>query len=164
MLNRAGKIAADVIIGDVYERMTLAAEVLSAFWDSVHQPLNVTYGDADDGYIKVRAAGYVYVRDVYIRDVIDRIPGYAYYQWATTEQTRFQQVYRINLPVRQRTATTYEYEIVASASDVHEAMTPGFEGSISFYIKVISMYNITHDYFTYEEDIQTHAIMATLLS
>ena len=163
-LRKSAKTVATELVGEVAKPLTLAVDAVSNIVGSISTPLNVTYGRAEEGYIRTWVDGFIYIRDVLIRDDLDRVKGYAYYSWATTEQTRLQQGVKCYAPVSQRTATTYNYEYAANYGPVRTASTDGFKGNAAFYDKVIQLYNNTIGYSTYHEYIDTYSLITSIVS
>lgn len=71
--------------------------------------INVTVGKSG-GYIKMRVAGDIYIRTVLIRDDHNRVPGYAYYPWGSTGETRMSTTIQAKWPVSKRPGGTFNYK------------------------------------------------------
>jgi hypothetical protein len=163
-LSKSAQSFVNMYIGTVSTFVSVAKETISNILGSITTPLSVTYGAASGGYIKTRVVGQLYMRTVLIRDDDDRVPGYAYYSWATTEQTRLQQSVASFAPVSRRTPTTYNYEYESDSSSVKTKSSSGFYGGASFYASVISLYNNYMGYFTHNEILDISSLTSSIIA
>lgn len=148
----------DVFIGQI--RSTLNA--LSTFFGMFDAPLAVAYGSSE-GYIKGEVSGDLYMRTIYIQDKLDRMPGYAYYQWGTTEQLKATLAIKAKWPTSVRPGGTYNYAIEWDSFNQQTSQTPGFFGNSSLYRSIISLYKNELGYFPHNERIDFMSIIAKLL-
>ena len=145
-----------------YKAVRAVANGLSTLFSIYESPLTITYS-ASSGYVKAKVSGDLYVRTVLIRDDLDRVEGYAYYNWAKTE--RFAAALRVDAkyPYKQNASGTYEYRYPSYTFSTQNSYTPGYYGNSTFYSSVISLYNNTIGYFTHDESIDVYSAVAALL-
>jgi hypothetical protein len=154
----------DVFVeGSFYSAVTVANDLMSTIFSAYTPPYSVTYSNASDSEFYIRVKGTLYVRTVFIKDINNRIPGYAYYAWATTEQSRFQQGYDLYYPIGKISNYAYLYNDLLESGTLITASTPGFSGNASFYSRVISSYNNLIGYFPCEETIDITSVLTSLL-
>lgn len=151
-----------MFIGDISSIASLVYDTVGSILGSVTSPISVTYGAASGGYIKTAVDGTLYIRDVFISDNLDRIDGYAYYHWATTEQSCLQQAIKSRMPTSQRTSTTYNYVTANGSGSMQTVAAGGFTGSAAFYQEVINYYSRTTGYYIYEELLDMDSIVTEL--
>lgn len=145
-----------------YKAVRAVANGLSTLFSMYESPLSITYS-ASSGYVKAKVSGDLYLRTVLIRDDLDRVEGYAYYNWGTTE--RFAAALRVDAkyPYKQNTSGTYEYKYPSYTFSTQNSNTPGYYGNNTFFSSVISLYTNTIGYFTHDESIDVYSAVASLL-
>lgn len=154
---------ADHYVKGVYYKTARAAySALSTLFSSFESPLSITYSESG-GYVKAKVSGDLYSRTILIRDKKDRIPGYAYYNWGSTQQFKAYMKVDAKWPVRKRPGGTYEYHQNQETYGPYYSNTPGFYGNTTLYQSIISLYENTQGYFTHVENIDVHKIIANLL-
>lgn len=141
--------------------IVVGTDLLSNLFTST--PLKITYSSAGS-YLKAKVSGTLYMRDVFIRDKLNRVSGYAYYQWGRTEQTKLVVKYDAKYPTKKRTSGTYEYFDGTKTSATHTTNTPGFKGNSTLYQNILNMYNNTSGYFIYAENLNINKLVVKLLS
>lgn len=137
--------------------------VFSDIFKKQGNPINVTVGKSG-GYIKMRVAGDVYIRTVLIRDDHNRVPGYAYYPWGSTGETRMSTTIRAKWPVSKRPGGTFNYKQDACVYPKKPLSTPGFNGNPRLYRSIINLYNNKSGYFTYDEYIDVYSVVFSMMS
>ncbi len=158
------KVAMDHYVkGTFYQTVRAAQNGLSTIFELYDAPLSVSYSTSS-GYIKAKVSGDVYVRMVLIRDDLDRVAGYAYYDWATTERLAAALRVDMKYPYKQNSSGTWEYRYPSYTFPTQQSTTPGYYGNSSFYSSVIALYNATNGYFTHDEDINIYSAVASMLS
>ena len=145
------------------KKASVALDVIRNIVGAIDQPLSITYGTASKDRLKTCIAGTLYIREVYIRDDLNRVDGYAYYSCATTEQLKISQKIDYSIPYRQRTDSSHDYIEATATGPQNEYSTDGFYGSATFYRAVIALYKNTHGFFTREESINTNSIVTSVL-
>lgn len=118
--------------------------------------INVTVGKSG-GYIKMRVAGDIYIRTVLIRDDHNRVPGYAYYPWGSTGETRMSTTIQAKWPVSKRPGGTFNYKQDA-------CVYPWLNGNPRLYRSIINLYNNKSGYFTYDEYIDVYSVVFSMMS
>ncbi len=141
-----------MVLGGTSKTVNIATGITSTILGSVETPLNITYSKAGEGHYKAWVDGEIYLRTVYIKDKLNKIPNYAYYNYAHTEQTKLNQGVDVKYPISQRPAGTYNYAKYAKYGSAKITSTDGFSGNVSFYKKVIDKY-ISSGYSQYIETI-----------
>lgn len=149
--------------GDFYKAVRAVSSSLSTFFDSVDTPLSVTYSTAG-GYLKAKVSGTLYVRTILIEDKLDRVSGYAYYDWGQTEEFSANLKIDAKWPTSNRTSGTYEYGTGTYTFPAQSSRTPGFYGGSALCGSVIDLYENTVGYFTHNEKIEINSIIANLLN
>lgn len=146
-----------------YKAVKAVANGLSTLFSFYESPLTVSYSPSRE-YIKAKVSGDIYIRTVLIRDDLNRVNGYAYYNWGTTE--RFAAALRVDAkyPYKQNVSGTYEYRYPSYTYPTQYSYTPGYYGGTEFYKSVIALYNNTIGYFTHDEFIDVNSAVASLLS
>ncbi len=104
------------------------------------------------------------MRTIYIQDKLDRIPGYAYYQWGNTEEFKATLKLDAKWPTAVRPGGTYDYNTeVSTVGGQQSSRTPGFFGNSTLYRSIISLYKNELGYFPHNERIDFMSIIAKLL-
>ncbi len=149
--------------GDFYKAVKAVSNALSTVFSIYHSPLTVTYG-ASSGYVKAKVSGDLYLRTILIRDDKDRISGYAYYPWGSTE--RFAAALRVDAkyPYYQNASGTFLYDYPSYTYPTQYSYTPGYYGNSTIYSSIIDLYNNTFGYFTHDENININSVVANLLN
>lgn len=145
-----------------YQSVSAVTNGLSTVFNIYENPLKITYG-ASEGYVRAKVSGDVYVRTVLIRDDLDRVQGYAYYNWGITE--RFVAVSRVHIkyPYKRNASGTYDYRYPSYTFPAQQSYTPGYYGNSAFFTSVISLYNNPYGYFTHNEHIDINSAVTFLL-
>lgn len=119
---------------------------------------------SSEGYVKAKVSGDIYIRTVLIRDDLDRVEGYAYYSWGTTQ--RFAAALRVDskYPYKRNASGTYEYRYPSKTYPTKNSSTPGYYGNATLYASIIQLYNNTIGYFTHDESIDVTSAVASMLS
>lgn len=148
---------------DYYKAVKAVANGLSTLFSFYENPLTVSYSSSQ-GYVKAKVSGDIYIRTVLIRDDLDRVKGYAYYNWGTTQ--RFAAALRVDAkyPYHKNSSGTYEYRYPSYTYPTQYSNTPGYYGGPTFYKSVIDLYKNTIGYFTHDERIDVYSAVASLLS
>lgn len=146
-----------------YKAVKAVANGLSTLFSFYENPLTVSYSPSRE-YVKAKVSGDIYIRTVLIRDDLNRVNGYAYYNWGITE--RFAAALRVDAkyPYKQNVSGTYEYRYPSHTYPTQYSNTPGYYGGTEFYKSVIALYNNTIGYFTHDEVIEVNSAVASLLS
>lgn len=133
--------------------------IIEHFTGAIVTPLNVTYSQLTD-FIKYSVSGNIYLRTIVISDNQNRIPGYAYYPWATAEEAGISLRVRMNYPVRKRAGGTYDYEENTKYSERRYLATPAFYGNRrDVFLNIIDLYNNKSGYFTHNEYLDMDRII-----
>lgn len=146
-----------------YKAVKALSSSLSTIMSSYSNPLQITYG-ASGGYIKAEISGDIYTRTILIRDDLNRVDGYAYYNWGKTQRLVVAMRMKIKYPYKQNASGTYEYEYPSYTSSKQTSYTPGHNGNSTIYRSIVSLYENTTGYFTHDEYIDVHSFIATLLN
>jgi len=142
------------------EAVKAVSGALKTFFDIYTPPISVEYSTAG-GYLKAKVSGTLYIRTILIKDVLDRIPGYAYYDWGTTEQLKAKLKIDAKWPIGKRPGGTYEYDTrTYTYEPTYVSNTPGFYGNSTLYRSVIDLYENTMGYFTHNEHIDIGSVVA----
>ncbi len=149
--------------GAFYKTVKAVASGLSTFFDFVDTPLSITYSSSE-GYLKAKVSGDLYLRTVIIQDRLDRVSGYAYYNWGTTQQFKANLKIDAKWPTSVRPGGTYNYTTATHTFSAQYSNTPGFYGNSTLYSSILSLYQNTIGYFTHDERIDIYSIVAKLLS
>lgn len=149
--------------GDFYKAVKAASEKLSTLFSIYESPLTISYSSSE-GYVKAKVSGDIYIRTVLIRDDLDRVEGYAYYSWGTTQ--RFAAALRVDskYPYKRNASGTYEYRYPSKTYPTKNSSTPGYYGNATLYASIIQLYNNTIGYFTHDESIDVTSAVASMLS
>ena len=153
----------NLFVDDNLSRAISAFEAaLEDLFDIYENPLTVTYGESE-GYIKAKVSGDLYIRTILIRDDLDRIEGYAYYGWGTTEC--FKGAMRVNAkyPYYKRPSGLYEYRYPSYSTNRRSVITDNFYGTIALYEEIIRLYNNPIGYFTYNEHLDVGNLIASIV-
>ena len=142
--------------------VTIGLDTVSNILGSVQSPMSVTYG-IGGGYIKHKVVGTLYVRTIFIRDLDNRVNGYAYYDWGTVEQTKLQQHLESKYPISQRTPTTYNYLNKSGDGTMYTKATSNFYISSGIKQKVYNAYKNTSGYFPYIETLDVSSIVRNII-
>lgn len=157
------QVACDHYIKNVfYKTAQAAAHGLSTLFSVYETPLAITYSSSK-GYVKVSMSGDIYIRTILIRDDLDRVSGYAYYNWGTTERLGLTVVVKAKYPYLRNASGTNEYVVRAYNYPRRYSYTPGYYGNSTLYKSIINLYNNTAGYFTHDESIQANRLIASLL-
>lgn len=149
---------------EFYKSARAAYNKLSDFFDIYDPPLAVTYSSSG-GYLRAAVSGDLYIRIIFIEDKLDRIPGYAYYTWGSTQELIATTKIDAKWPISIRPSGEYNYKIECDAIDPpYRSYTPGFNGNSTLYKSIISLYKNTRGYFIHEEYIDVYSVVARLLS
>lgn len=162
----SSKTFKSIITGVVDSKAKTFAVVINTIqnvFGSFQTPLNITFGSATDSKFMTKVRGDLYNRNVLIRDLDNRVNGYAYYHWGSTNQTRLYQLVELKYPISQRTPTTYNYKIEARVSTVKITSTPGFKGSYTYLEKVYNLYKNGLGYFTLNESLDVKSLITSIL-
>lgn len=138
--------------------------LILAMFDSISTPLSVTFAQATDSIVRAWSQGVLYIRTIYIQDLLDRASGYAYYPWGTTQQAEIYFGIRAIYPVSQRTSSSYNYESAVGQSEKITVATPRFTPGSLLYSKILEYYELTTGYYTYSEIIDLNTIVYSILS
>lgn len=149
--------------GNFYKAVKAVSNGLSTLFSIYESPLTISYGSSD-GYVKAKVSGDIYIRTVLIRDDLDRVEGYAYYNWGTTQ--RFAAALRVDAkyPYKKNASGTYEYRYPSYTYPTQNSSTPGYYGNSTLYASIIQLYNNTIGYFTHDESIDVSSTVASMLS
>lgn len=164
LLQKTVKNVAVMVVDSVSKGLNVFTDTISNVVGSIATPYSVNYGSASESYIKTHVSGDLYIRTVLIRDLDNRVNGYAYYEWGSTNQTRLFQIIEAKYPVSRRTSTTYNYNVISKSSGVKKANTPGFFGNQVFFAKVYDRYKNPYGYFPYNETLDVNSIVATIVN
>lgn len=163
-LSKTVQSAVTMVIDSQSTSIELIREAISNVVGSVKEPLHITFGGASESMLKTWVEGDVYIRTVLIRDRDNRMPGYAYYDWGTTNEARLQQGIYAKYPVAKRTANSYDYETVYKLTNRKAAHTPGFYGASSYLAKVYNSYKNPIGYFPCVESLNVNTLVTKILS
>lgn len=165
-LRRSLEFLADVYLGtdEMNAGIIVAKEVISAMTDASVKPLSVNY-DPDFATFETWVYGYLYTRDVYVQDKLDRADGTAYDCWGSMQESQLYIRYEADIPVSRRTSTTYNYEPVDGLSGVKIYETPGFSDKTAFMATLLEYYNrSTFLIYVYNEELDIDSIATALVS
>ncbi|GEM_PF-1111842 len=148
--------------GVYYKAVKAVSDALSTMFSLYETPLSVTYSSSSE-YVKAKVSGDVYMRTIVIRDDLDRISGYAYYPWGSTQ--RFAAALRVDAkyPYKKNASGTYDYRYPSYTYPTEYSYTPGYYGNSTLYSSIIDYYTNTIGYFTHDENININSIVAKLL-
>lgn len=124
---------------------------LSDFFDIFDPPLAITYSSQTD-YEYHRASGPLTVRTVFISDNLDKIPGYAYYSWGTTERASINLDIDAQYPVSALAGGGYTYDHNLGTVETINMSTYGHWGNTYLFSRVLPKY-LGIGYVTYSESI-----------
>lgn len=150
--------------GTFYKAVKAIDDALSTLFNSYGSPLNISYTPSSNQYLKTRVSGQIYLRTVLIRDDLNRIDGYAYYPWGTTEKLEAALRVETKYPSKQNPSGTYEYTYTSYTYPKQATTTPGYSGNATFYKSLIQLYTNTTGYFTHEESIDIRDNIESMLS
>lgn len=119
--------------------------------------------DASESELKTYLEGDVYIRTVLIRDLDNRVEGYAYYPWGTTGQSILKQWVDIKYPTRKKSKTTYYYDTRKKFSKKINTKTPGFSGNQSYLDKIYNLYKNKWGQFYDKETLDIGSITDSIL-
>ena len=104
-------------------------------------------------------------KKVVFSDNLNRVPGYAYYDWGYLQSFKAKTKVDAKWPVSVRPGgTTYDYETNTYTYPYWKTVnTPGFNGNTTLYQSVKSLYENTMGYFTHDEMIDIQYAIASLL-
>lgn len=146
-----------------YKAVKAASNALSTLFSLYDSPLSISYSSSS-GYLKAKVSGDIYLRIVMIRDDLNRIDGYAYYNWGTT--ARFAAAMRVSAkyPYKKNASGTYEYKYPSYTHATQYSSTPGYAGNVDLYKSIIELYSNTSGYFTHDESIDVGSAVASILN
>ena len=158
------KLAADIFVENVYYRTaSVAYDALSAVFSGYTAPYSVTYS-ASSGYLKTWVSGDLYMRTILISDNLNRVSGYAYYDWGHLESFKAKTKVDAKWPTTRRAGGTYNYETnTYTYPNWRITNTPGFYGNTTLYSNVVSLYRNTIGYFKHDEMIDINSVIASLI-
>ena len=158
------KLVADIRVkNQLYTAVTVAQDFLSAVFSGYDAPYSVTYS-ASSGYLKTWVSGDLYLRTILISDNLDKIPGYAYYDWGCLESFKAKIKVDAKWPVSVRPSGLYNYETnTYTYPSRHNSNTPGFYGNQTLYESVIDLYEQSIGYSSHIETIDLANIITSLL-
>lgn len=148
---------------DFYKTVKTVADTLSTIFSAYTPPLSISYSSSTE-YLKARVSGDIYVRTVYIRDDLNRLEGYAYYEGGTTQRLSVAMSVRAKYPCYKNPSGTYEYKFVSHTYDKQNSATPGYYGNTTFYRSIIQLYSNTHGNFRHEERIDINSAVTSLIN
>lgn len=146
------------------ELFTTAASVvgtLADFFNVYTPPLAITFNSSTD-YEMHRVIGPLTVRTVYISDNLDKMDGYAYYPWGTTERAALRLDVDAQWPVKQLPTGGYTYESQLGTIKKQSLSTPGHWGNTFLFTRVLQKY-LSTGYSTYSETIDIQGAVADML-
>ncbi len=146
----------------IYDTAKLISSTISTMIGFYETPFSVTYGSTE-GDIQSKVKGTLYARTVFIEDKLDRISGYAYYSWGSTQMFDPTLLVEVTYPISQRTSTTYNYETENGSYNAARVSTPGFNGNSTLYESVLQLYEKTWGYFTHDESVDVNNTISNLL-
>lgn len=148
---------------EYYKAARTTFSLLSSAFGAYQGPLPIEFSPSRD-YIKAQVSGDVYIRNVLIRDDLDRHNGYAYYTRGNTERIAVALRIDAKYPYRQNASGTYEYLYPSYSVPTRSSWTPGYYGNASFYQSIIKLYENSPIYLTHDEYIDVQSYVVNLLS
>ena len=145
-----------------YDAIKAASGLMSTVFKAYQAPISISYSSST-GYVKAKISGDLYHRTVLIRDDLNRIKGYAYYQWGSTEKLVTAMRIEAKYPYKKNSSGTYQYEYPTYTSSKQSCNTPGYYGNTTLYKSIIKYYTNTGGYFTHDEDLKVGSLVAKLL-
>ncbi len=146
-----------------YDVANLIYTTISTITSSYNAPIR-TYYEPSSEYIKSKVSGDLYSRTVLIRDLDNRIDGYAYYNWASTQKLISTVRVDMKYAVSQNPGGTYKYDYPVGKFKDTSVETPGYDGNSTFYKKLIDLYENNCGYFTHNENLDINSIVTELLT
>ena len=148
--------------GQFIQTVTSAIDSLSNIIDIYNPPISVTYSNATGSSLRSKASGTCYVRDIFIRDNLDRISGFLYYSWATVEYSELYLRTETRWPISY-SAGAYHYAEGYNISSMQTYGTPGYNNnSSSILTTIIALYENTSGYFTHSETLNINSAILSL--
>lgn len=163
---KTAKLAASVLVQNTpYSVAFIVYDAVSIVLNGYQPPYSVLYSNATEGYLKIWVTGDLYQRTILISDNLNRVSGYAYYDWGGVEQLKSKSNMMAKWPVSVRPGGyTYNYEYATYTSLTwNYATTPGFYGNTTLYQAVINLYQNTMGYFTHMEKVNVNSAIASLV-
>ena len=157
-------LAFDYFVKDSYFKAAKKISGKLSSWLNYYKaPLTISYSPSRD-YVKAKVSGDLYIRTVLIQDKLNRVNGYAYYDWGTAEM--FAAALRIDgkYPKSQNSSGTYMYEYPSYTFPTQKQSTPGYPGNETIRKSIINLYTNTSGFFTHDEGIDVNSAVASLLS
>ncbi len=109
--------------------------------------------------------GTYYVRTILIEDKNDRIPGYAFYSWGTTERAHIIVSFTGKKPRVQNFSGTWEYDSYEAPDVKRNILTPSHGStSVTYLSELIRLYENESGYFTYGEHLDLSSGIIGILS
>lgn len=155
------KLGVDELIDNyINDKLTSIIDLFKIIFNNTIPTINLTKRDVD-GYIDVTPHPTVRLKYVYIQDKLNKIPGYAYYEYGRTQMVELSTNIYYKLPSKKRPGGwTYDY-ITGSEVFNREFRNKGFYGSREFLNGMIRYYeNGTTN--KYEERLNWRDIVVTL--
>ena len=164
IVSKFTKLMADVKVNNtVYQAFSVAYESLSIVFSGFAPPYSVTYS-ASSGFLKTWVTGDLYMRTILISDNLNRVSGYAYYDWGHLESFRAKTKVDAKWPVSKTPGGTYIYETnVKTYSTWRTVSTPGYNGNTTLYANVVFLYENTMGYFRHIETVDVDGIIASII-
>lgn len=153
----------NMVVDGISTEVSIVKEAISNIMGSMPQPVKVKIKDASESELKTYLEGDVYIRTVLIRDLDNRVEGYAYYPWGTTGQSILKQWVDIKYPTRKKSKTTYYYDTRKKFSKKINTKTPGFSGNQSYLDKIYNLYKNKWGQFYDKETLDIGSITASIL-
>ena len=155
------------MVGGINETASVASIVFSALIGS-YEPISITYGKASSSYVYNQIKGDLYHMIVYIQDKRNKIPGYAYYKWGSTDRYRYKEFYDIKMPTGYTHTGSIEYTEITPSKGPYNIYMKGYPKSkTDSTSKKLLMSNILSCYYmagevTYNENIDTRILVAKI--
>ena len=150
-----------------YDVLESVVGSLRDFFDLANStPLTVSYGTAQQSYIKAKVSGTAYIKTIFIRDDLDKVDGYAYYDWGTVEA--FKSTLKIDCKwPTERTSYGYEYDTeTRNLGSTKTCETPGYSsmGKYDACDRIIDLYENNIGRVYYQEEIDIYSLIAEMVS
>lgn len=166
LLSSTLSFACDVLLPSGASEVVSTITGVSSIIGSVATvPSQTTLSQASGIQIYYTMGGTYYVRTILIEDKNDRIPGYAFYSWGTTERANIIVNFSGKKPKVQNSSGTWEYEPYTAQPVQKNILTPNHGStSVTYLSELIRLYENESGYFTYNEQLDLNSGIIGILS
>lgn len=134
------KASIDFFVNQVADNILDTIGTLANFFGIIQPPLPISYG-ASGTYLEYNVSGDLYYRTIYIRDLQNKVPGYAYYQWGLTQRFRGRVTCNPKWAVKPNDGGGYEYFTEYKSGPYLEVKTSGYDEETAPLASILNRYN-----------------------